>query len=351
MRLTHLLGLGFATTALFAAGCDSGTTNTTQDMAATPADMAVAPDLATAPDMAMAKMYGPTLLLQDVSTIVPVPMGDAGVQPVPVRMLAPIVVNNDPALIKHDFDNRDQLGLGCFADAYDLANGKKPLADIDMGTVTISGYTQPLTAIDGKTMVPGEINCALDGTTMTYKCGYGPLQGGKPGFDVMSVFFAANAKPIAPDAVINYKYSGAGPLGTYDSGMAVKAKDTLTVTDDLTKIKYSAAADTVINFTCPDMGGCGFTAVLVQLVGTSVAAGMQNYPGAQFGNIYCTGLASGNKITINKEAVAAGFKSMNLVQVMTRVVRGTLPPNGQKDSKGNVVTVAAGRGTFAFAPR
>ena len=160
-----------------------------------------------------------------------------------------------------------------------------------------------------------------------------------------------NSTPIATGATIRYKYAGAGPLGSYDSMSAAMAKDTLTVTTDLTKVKYSDSADTDIAFTCPDMGGCGFTAVLVQLIGSSVAFGQQGYPGAEFGNVYCTDLANNGKITIKKEAVAAGFKSQKLVQVMTRVVRGSLPAAGQKDSKGNSVTVSVGRGSFAFAPR
>ena len=348
--------------ALLAAGC--GDDNSTQDSGGT-SDLTMVtpqPDMTTLPDLTppadltpippdMTVVYRPTILLEEVATVIAV-NGMA----VPVKGFTPVVIASDPAKSKpSDFDNSDALGLGCSANHYDATKGDLPTPDVDIGTVTMTGLTTGA-AITGM-MIPNEVNCALvPGPLPLYACGYGPLSNGAPSAaGVNSTFFPGNLEMLPAGTALRVKYTGGTVAGAFDSMDAVKATDTLTVMEDLTKIKYDPAADTVIHFSCVNKPQNCFDAVLVQLVASSVAPGMAGYPGGagvDYGTINCAALANGGTITIPKDAIKAMYgDSQKIVSVMTRIVRGGLPPGGQKDAKGNPVRLALGRGLMAFAPK
>lgn len=344
--------------ALLAAGCgdDNGGTdsgNTQTDMAVATADMTVAADMTATGDMTvlppdMTVVYRPTILVEEVATTLLV-----NGMPVAAKGFVPVVIASDPAKSKpSDFDMTDNLGLGCSANHYDIAGGDLPTPDVDIGTVTFTGIKTGA-ALNGM-MIPAEVNCALvKGPIDVYGCGYGPLNNGAPSAaGVNSVFFPGMLDMIPTGTAVNVKYTGGAVAGAYDSMDAIKSTDGLTVMEDLTKIKYDPAADTVIHFTCVNKPQACFDAVLVQLVASSVAPGGQGFPGADYGTINCAGLANGGSITIPKDAIKAMYGgSAKIVSVMTRIVRGSLPPGGQKDAKGNPVRLALGRGLMAFTAR
>jgi hypothetical protein len=335
------------------AGACGDTTAT--DGAATPHDKAVAadtatppPDMATPPDLFscanVMPAYGATLLLEDVS--VTVPAGDGGA--VTVRQLAPVVAVNKSGSVMHDFDDRNAIGLGCFADHYNLNGGKMPPMDSNAGTIVITGYTMDLMTVDAK-KAPNEIDCVV--VNGFYQCGYGPAMNGMPGPDTSTMSFPPMPAPIAPMAAIRYRYGG-GMLGTLDTADMIKATDTLAVTDDLSMVKYDPTADTTLHFTCPDgmNGMCPLNAVLVTVVAASTLPGQMGFPGTEFAQINCVGLANAGTIKIEKAAIAAGLMNFASVKSFyTRVIRGSLPPSGFKDTACNGVTVAVGRGVSGFA--
>ena len=348
--------------ALFGAGCGNGNATGdgggTSDMAVTPPDMTAVPDIAmTPPDMTvippdMTKpTYSTIMLLQEVTVTYPV-MTDGGTQNISGKILVPVVSSGQAGLPNtHDFDDRNAFGLGCFSDHYNLVNGKKPVADVNAGTVVMTGYSTTNKTIGGAT-VPDEIDCVV-GMSGAYQCGFGMAMNGMVGPDPTTAVFPPSAVLIPTGRAIRFKYSG-GILGTYDSMNIAVATETVAVTDDLTTIKYDPAADTTLHYSCPDgmMGACPTGAVLVQLVATSKNVGEMGYPGADYGVTNCVGLTSSNKIVIKKEVLTAMYGGSNAIkQVYTRLVRGSLPPGGQKDDKGNAVTLAVGRGVTGFAPR
>ena len=347
----RILGNALGALALLAAGCGD---TTSTDMApakdmSIPPDMTAAPDMAVAPDMTMVGaadmtiVYSPTLIVEELLTTVP-GMG------IPARTIAAIIINPDPALArKSDYDDTVPPGLGCSANHYMVGGGDDPTPDIDLGTVTLSGYP-PMPPLGQMMAVPAEINCVM--VAGSYQCGYGPLNAGMPSMQNTNLTFFSPASPLIPAPTpIVFKYTGGAKLGMFDSKDAAKASDSLTVMEDLTKIVYDPSKDTVIHYTCDNKPMNCFDAVLVQIVASSVLPGMQGYPGADYGTINCAALGGG-QVTIKKEAIAAMFgNSANIKMVLTRVVRGNLPPFGQMDSKGNPVRLVLGRGVSAFAPK
>ena len=350
------LGSAVGALALLLAGC--GETTSTEDLSMTKVDMTVVtpPDMTDTGDMAKATgdmamlppdmtiVYRPTVIIEEVSTTIAV-----GGMPVAVRGLVPVLVNPDPAKAKpSDFDNSNALGLGCSANHYVVGGGDDPTPDVTMGTVTLSGYA-PGTPVGGMAAVPAEINCALGATG--YSCGYGPLNNGMAAAaNLNTTFFPGNMDLIAAGKMITVKYDGGNLLGTFMSS-DLTATDPLTVMEDLTKIKYDPAADSMIHFACVNKPQNCFDAVLVQMVASSVVPGMPGYPGADYGTLNCAAVG-GSSITIPKEAIAAMFGNTGkIVFVRTVVVRGALPPSGLKDSKTNPVRLALGRGVLGYAPK
>ena len=356
-----LVGL-FAVSAFAVTGCggsnntaDSGTTPTPDlTMTAPPPDMAVTPpDMAVTPPDMVPQKYSATMLFEEATVTVPYTT-DAGTQSISGKVLVPIVsVGLAGAKSTHDYDDTNAFHLGCFSDHYDLVNGKKPGKDSNAGTVVMTGYSTTYKTLGGAT-VPDEIDCVI-GASGAYQCGFGMAMNGMVGPDPATAIFPPNATLIPPGKAIRFKYAG-GMLGTYDSMNAATATETLAVTEDLTTIKYDATKDTTIHFTCPDdpmmAGKCPTGAVLVTLVASSKNIGEQGYPGTDFGSINCVAIASANQIVIKQMAIEKMYGGSNAIkQVYTRVVRGSLPPGGQMDDKGNGVTLAVGRGVTGFAPR
>jgi hypothetical protein len=295
-----------------------------------PFDLTQPPDLVTPPSG--------TWVLGDFSTTVPVPLPDAGVQLVPVRVLAPIATFG-PATM-HAYD--DHMLFGCFADHYDLLTNPPP-PDLDAGAITITGYAGG-TLLNGQP-APSTIVCVLSGGH--YQCGYGP----PPGPDPLSQLFPSTATPILAGVPIEFRTLGGGVGGAFD--FFATAADEVAVAQDLTMIHYDPALDTTLNLSCPNdaNGACTFSVVIVQVLATSAPVGDPMYPGTSFGQLTCTGALGGNApmIAIKAGAIAAMFAAdPNLVQVQSRVLR-VLVPTHQSDSRGYPVTVAAGRGTMGFS--
>ena len=354
---------GLLPSILFAAAFGLGGCHVTKDpiLTASP-DMAVVvtPDLKTS--------YEGVVLIADVGGRFPVPAGDAGVFMVPGRILSTTVSFTNTIEEKIDFKDT-RLIPGCRGSHYDVPGGKLPGPYLPAGVISITGYAggMLLTGQDA----PAEIQCVLNpmvnGNPMlkAYECGYGPLTMGKIGLKTSLGIYFPIATPLPPNQQVVIKGTGEDRFGSFDSTEDhLSAPPALEVVEELGKVKYSAASDTVLHFSCPAdasmdggaqrdggaSGRCPATVVLGSVIFATAPSSDPAFPGAVYGAVYCTEFAAGETITFKREALAAAIGSFSpYTTVVTQVVRGNLPPIGKTDSKGNTLTLGAGRGVIGFS--
>jgi hypothetical protein len=362
-----MIGL-FGAGLLFAAGCDDTGTMGMPDMTvqldmAKTLDMTPLPDLVALPDMTAPIVLSGTAVLTDISAVVPIPMGDAGVQLVPVRALAPLVGFGPGG--KHDFTNMGALG-GCTGDHYDVNANDLPTPDVDAGTITFTGYAGG-NFLNGQP-APNTISCARDMTTGFYKCGYGPLVNGQanPMAIADQTPYPGQVNPLASCSMITMTGTGGAGFGAWN-GMA-QARDVPVITEDLSTVKYDPTADFTFHFSCPNpspcqgeqMNACGFTVGGVSISASQQPPAMYGGPTPTFGSITCFGVIGTGTLKINKEAIAAAFgcnaqgancDSM-LKSTRTIAVHIGLPGTAMTmDAAMSKVTLAAGRGASGVAAK
>lgn len=249
-----------------------------------------------------------------------------------VQILAPYVAVT-PNGLPHAFDNRSN-GLGCYADHYDTTH--QPVADINDGTVTISGYHggTPLGTISG---VSSSMKCQVNNGN--YACSYGSFNASKP---AGSQAFNDTTNPLGSAAIT---FSNAtSTLGTF----SVSASATTTVTaTGLDSLHYSATQDQTVTYACS--ADCTSSLVLVTLAATRNTANSVPSASASYGAVTCAS-AGGTSMVIPKEAIAAMLGGDTaLKSVLTSVIVATPPNTPPTDSSGNVVNVLVGRGAFGIA--
>src|SRR5438309_686718 len=77
-----------------------------------------------------------------------------------------------------------------------------------------------------------------------YKCGYGPLVGGKPGpIDPITSPYPVTAKPVTAGQTIDIVFAGSGPFGSFDSMALAKTASALAITEDITKDIFTPDKD------------------------------------------------------------------------------------------------------------
>jgi hypothetical protein len=239
-----------------------------------------------------------------------------------------------PVTVVHDFD--DRVGeLGCFADHYDTTTRPAP-ADGAAGSLRMTGYTggQPLTG----TSVGQPIVCVQDAAGY-YGCIF------PSGAATSTVPFPAGSNPL-----------GAGPI-TFGSNAgadfgAAQVSDqpdgTLTVTDALGSIHYTAAQDTTLHLGCT---GCASSRVAVRLEAFPSADASAGWPYTSVGIVDCV-LAGGTTVVVPSGAIAAMFSSDTALDtVRTQVVRLPAQPASTSDPAGDTLRVEVGSGVFGVAPR
>jgi len=302
-----------------------------------PPDLAPPPDLLPPPDLVPA--YQTAIVVAELATraVVNNKLTD-------IHTLAAAVTSPLPSHAKAPaFDGRSG-GLGCWADAYDVARGHLPPPDEGLGRVVVSGFARGLKSLSGQA-APTEVDCIPDPDN--YGCGWGPLSGGMLGPPLANLAFSVDSAILPVGGAVRVAFAN-GNLGSFDSMNQVTTTDTLTVTEDLAKITYDPGSSTTLHFTCA--GPCAANVVLVQLVASSVVPGAPGYPGGSFGVVNCAALGNTGTVTIAKGALAVALGGTGLVAVTTRVIRSAVPLT-LTDSKGYPVTVIAGHGVIGFAPR
>ena len=337
-----------------AAGCDgeSGTDMGAADMAMKPAaDMAMAmasPDLTMggSADLTMGKTYSGTVVLVDIAGKVPVPMGDAGVVPVPARLYGPLIGFSDGSG-KDDFNNRDGLGLGCVANHYDMDKMDNPTPGIEGGKVTITGLKGGK-LLNGMTP-PAELECSFD------KGAYGCVfKGTMTAIDTAA--FGGMEQLIDPAKGVKFAGAGGGNFGTFDSGDINAADEYMMIANmgGMEGLRFKEGQDLQIDFFCK--GGkvgdamCGVTALAFSVSFSQAAPQNYGMPTKTSGNITCAALAANGQVKVPKDAInaaIAGDKALKS-QRITMVRIGL--PSAKMDSKGNTIRFAAGRGQFAITP-
>jgi hypothetical protein len=251
---------------------------------------------------------------------------------VKVTLLAPIV-SFQKENVTHDFDGRAD-GLGCVADHFNVNNDPPP-PEGDAGTITITGYA-------GGSLLPS----GTAGSTMvctrnngTYSCAY---QGGGT---VATQPFGESASPLGTGK-INFKGSGGTSFGSFD--LQHSSTGTLTTSENLSSISYSAAQDKTITYTCTN---CSDSLISVTLIATQ--NNVQNPSGASdtSGIVSCV-FAGGSSFTIPKAAIAAMVGNDSaLKSVATTIARMNKTFTTDGDGQGQTIAVNTGRGVFGIAPR
>lgn len=235
--------------------------------------------------------------------------------------------------VVHDYDDTQQ-GFGCVADHYDATSKPAP-TDADAAFLRIAGFT-------GGTLLSGQpaaqpILCTPQNGY--YQCAY-PV-----GVVASLAPFAAGASPL-----------GAGPI-QFDTGsgadfgarsVSATPDGTLSVSDNLTGLQYSAAQDTVLHPSCA--GGCASSNFRVRITFIQGASASLGWPYPSVGLATCL-FQPGASITVPQGAVAAmAAGDASLDTAITEVVRVSDQTFQAADVNGNPLVGETGEGVFGQAP-
>jgi hypothetical protein len=360
MRIFSRFGyISGALAAMLAMGCgDNGTTPTPDatvvpDASVPPADMVVVPDgTMAAGDMKMAPVHVGLEGLIAVTGTIPLPAGDAGLQPVTTALInAALDFHPVPNPVVHDYDNGKAVG-GCTGDHYSVATNKLPPSSDDAGKVVITGYTGG-TLITGQA-APSEIDCLLDTTIMpnVYKCGYGPATGTTLGPDPEATPYMPGATPIKMGDVVEFNVAGSAVVGAIDVKPTAGNGMTLTAPADLNSVAYNPTQDLTFSISCA--GGACPALTVVNL------SASDNPPGATgasptFGAALCnnTNGATTGTITFPHQAISAmlgcdanGANCDTTLKSVRAVVFALAFPKAGTDSKGVTWSALSNGGGF-----
>jgi hypothetical protein len=238
------------------------------------------------------------------------------------------------AFVKHDYDDR-QGSLGCFADHYQATAQPAPV-DVDAGWLRISGFTEGPLLSGAQAAQP--IQCVRVGGY--YSCTY------PSGTVASSAPLDPTANPLKPGPITFATNGGADFRALASTGAAA---GTLTVGEDLSVIRYSVTADTILHISCTDSCASGRIGVnLTALQSSTTDAG---WPYPSVGILRCV-FAGATVITLSHAAVAAMFATDTaLDNVLTTVAFLPAEPIRGADSVGNVFIADVGRGVFGTSPR
>lgn len=206
------------------AACDD-TTGGGEDMAM-PGDMAVSMEDGATPDLTMVAAPGTgRVLLADVQGTVYIPSpadADAGITAGNLHLLSTLTSFPENVTAPPDFffglsnTSTDIPALtlyGCFGDRYDLTGADRPAADVNVGTVTMTGFDTPPSQ-SGMTVgiPPNLIACQIPQGFMNYGCAYAPSDGGTAFLGTQTTQVVSTGEFIATggttDIVINVPGGG-----------------------------------------------------------------------------------------------------------------------------------------------
>jgi hypothetical protein len=251
-----------------------------------------------------------------------------------VKLLVPVTAFV-AGTVAHGFDNQ-QNGVGCTGDHYDNAS-TPPTPDAQGGAVTITGYSGGSLLLGGSSSQ--KITCTR--TSANYTCAY------DDGTDVASSPFNSGAHPLG-SGPITFQGAGGADFGAFT--LMASPDNTVSVSENLASIHYSATADTTLHYTCAG-GTCNGSIVLISLLASQNSASNPGKASPTSGLISCVA-QGGNSLTIPKGAIAAMFANDTKLQsVLTTVVRATASVPTTHDNRSQLAIGNVGLGVFGVASK
>jgi hypothetical protein len=233
----------------------------------------------------------------------------------------------------HDYDDT-QSGIGCTADHFDAT--KRPLPhDADAGLVRVSGFLGGTTLAGSDGSNP--IGC-MPGTTY-YGCSY------PDGSGALQAAFASSAMPFGP-AAISFAGNGGNDFGAFFISGPTKM-GTLTVSEDLTALRYDPTKDTVLHPACTD--SCPGARVAVELTAFASSQAAVGWPYPSVGVVRCI-FESAPAVTVPHAALAAALTyDLSLDAIETAVILLPSAKVQTHDFFGNQFAAEVGRGVAGFS--
>jgi hypothetical protein len=236
--------------------------------------------------------------------------------------------------VTHDYDDR-QGGLGCFADHYATASKPMP-ADADAGWLRVSGFAAGPLLSGSLAMQP--IQCVR--SSGYYKCTY------PTGTAVSDAPFAASASPLG-SGPITFATNGGPDFGAV--AVSGSPAGTLTIGEDLSRIKYSVTADTVLHVSCTDSCASGRIAINLTAFPSTATDGGWPYP--SIGVLRCV-MSGASSVALPYAGIAALLSAdLSLDTILTSVAFLPMKPSLGADADGNGFTAEVGRGVFGRSSR
>jgi hypothetical protein len=248
-----------------------------------------------------------------------------------VTLMVPVVAFQKKSQA-HVYDDRMGGEFGCTADHYTPASPAP--ADSSAGTVVISGYT------GGSLLLGGSAASTITCSGANYACDY---TGGKA---AATQPYKSSADPLG-NGPITFTGSGGAAFGSFT--IQASPFGTLTVSQDLSKIKYSTTADTTLTYSCG--GSCSGSLVLVSLLASENSTSNPSGASNNTGSVSCVQSATGS-ITIPAGAIAGMFDNDSSLQsVVTTVLRVSATIPSTVDASGQSVSANVGKGVFGIASK